>query len=70
MNWADSMRATALAALAGRKTPARRIFSGSPSSWLPQDVWLTRASQPRDRNQPAGVRDPATPTRKLVTRRG
>lgn len=68
MSWADSMRATALAALAGQKAPARRIFSGGSSSWLPQDVWLTRAKQPRERSQPASVRDPASPTRKLAAR--
>jgi len=62
------MRATALAALAGQKAPARRIFSGGSSSWLPQDVWLTRAKQPRERSQPASVRDPASPTRKLAAR--
>lgn len=66
MNWADTVRATALATLAGRKTTAGRIFAGTSSSWNQNDAWLERAKQPHDRAQGPMVRDPAAPMRHLA----
>ncbi|MGB5104862.1 MAG: hypothetical protein WBO04_16300 [Steroidobacteraceae bacterium] len=68
MNWADSVKATALAALAGRKTTTGRIFASTPSSWNQDEAWLTRAKRPRDRALGPLVCDPATPMRHLTVR--
>jgi len=46
MNWADTLKATALAALKGRTATAGRVFVDVPWSWNPHDVWLARARQP------------------------
>lgn len=70
MSWADSMRATALAALAERETTICRIFSGDAAGWFPQDVWLSRAKQTRPRSRAATPRDPAAPVRRLNSRTG
>lgn len=64
MNWAATAKAKALAMLADRETPARRIFAGTTSNWNRRDVWLTHPV-PRDRTTESPVRDPATPTRRL-----
>jgi hypothetical protein len=46
MNWADTLKATALATSAERATPAAPIPVGL-WNWDAHDVWLTRARQPR-----------------------
>lgn len=66
MNWADTLKATSLATLAGRKTTADRIFASTSSSWNQNDPWLTRAKQTRDGASRSPVRDPATPMRHLA----
>jgi hypothetical protein len=48
MNWADTLKATALAVLAESTATAARIAVDVPWSWNPHDVWLARARQPRD----------------------
>jgi len=70
MSWVDSIRTTAFAALADRKTAIRRTFTEEPFIWYPQDVWLSRAKQPRVRSRPATTRDPAAPVRQAAVRRG
>lgn len=66
MNWADTVRATALATLAGRTTTAGATFAGSAPSWNRDDVWLARAKHPDDRAHRTPVRDPATPVRDVA----
>ena len=61
MSWADTVTATALAALAGRPATAGRGSVDTPWSWNPHDVWLTRASQPRKLATQTSVSDPSTP---------
>ncbi len=61
MSWADTVTATALAALAGRTATAGRVSVHTPWSWNPHDVWLTRASQPRKLATQPSVSDPSTP---------
>jgi hypothetical protein len=61
MSWADKVKATALAALAGRTTTAGRVSIHTPWTWNPHDVWLTRASQPRQPAAQPSVSDPSTP---------
>jgi hypothetical protein len=61
MSWADTVKATALAALAGRTATAARISVDTPWSWNPHDVWLTRARQPRKLADQPSVSDPSTP---------
>jgi len=61
MSWADTAIATALAALAGRTPTTARIVVDAPWSWNPHDVWLTRASQPRQLAAQPSVSDPSTP---------
>jgi len=48
MSWADTVKATALAALAERTATAGRISVDTPWSGNPHDVWLTRVKQPRE----------------------
>jgi hypothetical protein len=48
MNWADSVKATALAALAERTATAGRVAIDTPWSWNPHDVWLTRVKPTRE----------------------
>lgn len=67
MSWADTAKAKALAALADQTATARRIFTGTLSSWNRSDVWLTRTIT-RDRTPESPVLDPATPTRHLPER--
>lgn len=66
MNWADTVKTTALATLAGRKTAAGRMFASTSSSWNQNDAWLTRARQTHDSAPRPPVRDPATPIRHLT----
>ena len=47
MNWVDTVKSTALAALAGRTATAGRVSVDLPWSWNPHDVWLARATPPR-----------------------
>jgi hypothetical protein len=61
MSWADTVKATALAALAGRTATAGRGSVDKPWTWNPHDVWLTRASEPRQPAAPPSVSDPSTP---------
>ena len=42
MSWADTVKATGLAALAERTASAARIFDAAPSGWARHDAWLTR----------------------------
>lgn len=61
MSWADTVKATALAALAGRPATAGHVSVDSPWSWNPHDVWLARAKQPRKPATQPSVSDPSTP---------
>jgi hypothetical protein len=61
MSWADTIKATALAALAERTAPTARFVADAPWSWNPHDVWLTRARQPAAAYPPE--RGPGTSTR-------
>ena len=63
MSWAESVRETALAALAGQTTTAARTFASAPARWTPPEVWLKRALQPREREADRSLRDPAAPHR-------
>jgi hypothetical protein len=63
MSWADTVKATALAALAERTVAAGRTSVDAPWIWNPQDVWLTRARQPRDLAAPSAKGPPVTPAR-------
>ena len=42
MSWADTAKATGLAALAERTASAGRLFEAAPSGWARHDAWLTR----------------------------
>jgi hypothetical protein len=59
MNWADTLKATALAALAGRTATAGRIAVDTPWSWNPRDVWLSRV---RASSTPAAQASKSGPT--------
>jgi hypothetical protein len=48
MNWNDTVKASALAALVERTPPDARISVDTPWSWNPHDVWLSRVKQPRE----------------------
>jgi len=67
MNWPDTARAKALAALAEQKATLQKLFADTPSNWNHNDVWLTRTGA-RDRSPESPIRDPATPTRQLPER--
>jgi hypothetical protein len=67
MNWADTARAKALAALAEQKATPRTPFANTRANWNRSDVWLTRTVT-RDRTPESPVVDPATPTRHLSAR--
>jgi hypothetical protein len=43
MNWAEIMKATAIATSADRSAAADRVSVVLPWSWNPHDVWLERA---------------------------
>jgi hypothetical protein len=62
MNWQDTVKAHALAALADRTVTADRIAAGAPWSWKADDVWLTRARQPRDLAARSSMSEQSTPT--------
>ena len=47
MSWADSVKATALAALAERTATASSVAVNAPWTWNPHDVWLTRVQRTR-----------------------
>jgi hypothetical protein len=47
MNWADTVKATGLAAMAERTTKTGRIFSATSSGWSRQEGWLTRVKPVR-----------------------
>jgi hypothetical protein len=70
MSWADNVKATALAALADRKTSAGRLFATTPWSEDPQAVWLTRVRPPRDTTSRFSISEPSTPTRQDSAPRG
>ena len=61
MNWADQVKATALTVAAEHAATPARISVDTPWSWNPHDVWLTRASEPRQPAAPPSVSDPSTP---------
>jgi hypothetical protein len=63
MSWADTVKATALAALAERTSTAGRISVDTAWSWNPHDVWLTRVSQPRELTAPTAKSGAMTPPR-------
>ncbi len=46
-SWTDTLKATALAALAEHTVAARRMCIDLPWSWNTHDVWLTRTRKPR-----------------------
>ena len=48
MNWADQVKATALATAAEHTATPARISVDAPWSWNPHDVWLSRVKQPRE----------------------
>jgi len=47
MNWAETMKASAIATSADRNATADRVSVILPWSWNPHEVWLTRARQAR-----------------------
>ena len=47
MRWADTMKATAIAALAERTATAAPAATDTRSTWDPHEVWLSRARQSR-----------------------
>ena len=63
MSWADSVKATALAALAERTTTAPRLAVDTLWSWNAHDVWLTRAKPPRGIAIPSAPSVPTTQPR-------
>jgi hypothetical protein len=63
MSWADTIKATALAALAERTSSPARSVVDVPWSWNPYDVWLTRASQPAAACPPERGSGPGTAAR-------
>jgi hypothetical protein len=69
MSWADSIRTTAFATLAEQTTTVRRVLSGNPPGWYPQDVWLNRAKQPRTRSRTVATAESVAPVRRPVVRK-
>ena len=63
MNWHDTMKSTAIAALAERTTTAPRLAVDTPWSWNAHDVWLTRAKPPRGITIPSAPSVPTTQPR-------
>ena len=63
MRWVDTVRATALAALAERKAPASGAFDKPAADLTASNAWLARVSQTHARNPAPAVIDPATPCR-------
>ena len=63
MSWTETVKATALAALAGRTAAVDRIATDAPWNWKAHDVWLTRAKQPRELAAESPKNSPSTPPR-------
>jgi ABC-type transporter Mla maintaining outer membrane lipid asymmetry permease subunit MlaE len=61
MSWADTVIATALAALAERTATAGRLFVTTTWSGNPHDVWLTRVKQPREQPARSSRNEQSTP---------
>ena len=69
MSWADSVKATALAALAERTATAAPVAVDAPWTWNPHDVWLTRIQQPRVLAARASMSEPSTAPRHDIAAR-
>ena len=69
MSWADSVKATALAALAERTVTVSSVAVDTPWNWSPHDVWLTRIQQPRALATRASMSEPSTPPRPDIAAR-
>jgi hypothetical protein len=64
MSWTDTMKATALTALAERTALAARMPVSTPAwSWNAQDVWLERVRQPRARIARSSIVGQSNPRR-------
>jgi hypothetical protein len=63
MSWADTVIATALAALADRTASAGRLFVPPSPGWKPDDVWMRRVRQLRERTDRSSRSEPSTPSR-------
>lgn len=61
MHWADTVKSTALAALAERTATAGRSSVVTPWSWSPHEVWLSRAKQSGERAARFLTSEPSTP---------
>ena len=70
MNWAETVKANALALAAGRTATASRMMTDAPWSWNPHDVWLTRIGQPRKLATQPPKTDASTPPRQNTAPRG
>jgi hypothetical protein len=68
MSWADTLKATALAALARRTAAAVRVGTDAPWNWNMGDVWLTRAPQPLARAAPSYTSERSTWPGESLTR--
>jgi hypothetical protein len=60
MSWADTLKATALTALARRTSTVGRVSTDAPWSWNMHDAWLTRARQPHSRTAPSSTGEPSS----------
>jgi len=61
MRWNDTVKATALAALAERTTPTSSVAVDRPWTWNPHDIWLSRIKPPRRAPlTPASMPDPVS----------
>jgi hypothetical protein len=69
MSWADSVKATALAALAERTTTVPRLAVDTPWSWNAHDVWLTHIRQPRELAARSSMSEPSTAPRPDIAAR-
>ena len=70
MSWADTVKETALAALAGRTATTTRSVVDAPWNWNPHDLWLARTSQPRELVAQPSVSDPSSPPHHDTALRG
>jgi hypothetical protein len=61
MSWADTAKAMALTALAGR-TAMSSPTADVTWNWNGQDVWLKRVEQPRERTARSTIGEQLTPT--------
>ena len=66
MSWADSVKATALAALAEGTATASSIAVNAPWTWNPHDVWLTRVQRTRNLAVQSPENGPTTQRRQGV----